>query len=78
MIAIRGAVHHLLGPLVPAQGRPPQFAQLYIIDDPEQQVQSRIEALGKLGPILTPTSCVRYKTASTPTTPMCNSSSRTW
>lgn len=52
MIAIRGAVHHLLGPLVPAQGRPPQFAQLYIIDDPEQQVQSRIEALGQAGPDL--------------------------
>jgi hypothetical protein len=38
--------------MVPAQGRPPQFAQLYIIDDPEQQVQSRIEALGQAGPDL--------------------------
>jgi hypothetical protein len=33
MIAIRGVVHHLLGPLAPPQGSPHQFAQLYIIDN---------------------------------------------
>ncbi|KAH8964332.1 hypothetical protein BDL97_04G060700 [Sphagnum fallax] len=37
MIAIRGAVHHLLGPLAPPQGSPHQFAQLYIIDNADAQ-----------------------------------------
>ena len=46
MIVIRGAVHHLLGPLQPGPGQAPKFAQLYIIDDPEQQVQARVDALG--------------------------------
>lgn len=46
MIVIRGAVHHLLGPLQPGPGEAPKFAQLYIIDDPEQQVQARMQALG--------------------------------
>jgi len=32
MIAIKGVVHHLLGPLQPAEHDVPQFAQLYIID----------------------------------------------
>lgn len=52
VIAIRGAVHHLLGPLMPANGQPPQFAQLYIIDDPQDEVQSRIAALGQAGSAL--------------------------
>ncbi len=29
VIAIRGVVHHLMGPLTPLQGSPHQFAQLY-------------------------------------------------
>jgi hypothetical protein len=52
VIAIRGAVHHFLGPLAPPQGQPHQFAQLYIIDDPQHEVQSRIAALGQAGPAL--------------------------
>jgi hypothetical protein len=52
VIAIRGAVHHLLGPLVPAQGQQHQFAQLYIIDNPQEEVQGRIAALGQAGPDL--------------------------
>jgi len=32
MFAIKGAVHHLLGPLQPAEHDVPQLAQLYIID----------------------------------------------
>jgi len=32
MMTIKGAVHHLLGPLQPAEHDVPQFAQLYIID----------------------------------------------
>jgi hypothetical protein len=52
VIAIRGAVHHLLGPLVPADGQQKQFAQLYIIDDPQDEVQSRIAALGQAGSAL--------------------------
>lgn len=49
VIAIRGAVHHLLGPLAPAPGQQHQFAQLYIIDDAADEVQSRIAALGQAG-----------------------------
>jgi len=41
MIAIRGIVHHLLGPLAPPQGSPHQFAQLYIIDNANAQAAIR-------------------------------------
>jgi hypothetical protein len=37
MIAIKGAVHHLLGSLAPPQRSPHQFAQLYIIDNADAQ-----------------------------------------
>jgi hypothetical protein len=47
MIAIRGAVHHLLGPLAPLQGSPHQFAQLYIIDNVDAQVAAGFVALGQ-------------------------------
>jgi hypothetical protein len=46
MIAIKGAVHHLLGPLQPAEHDVPQFAQLYIIDSMDAQVIARLAALG--------------------------------
>lgn len=52
VIAIKGAVHHLLGSLVPPAGQQHQFAQLYIIDDPQHEVQSRIAALGQAGTAL--------------------------
>jgi len=52
VIAIKGAVHHLLGTLAPTAGQQHQFAQLYIIDDPQQEVQSRIAALGQAGTAL--------------------------
>jgi hypothetical protein len=45
MIAIRGVVHHLLGPLAPPQGNPHQFAQLYIIDNADAQAVARFVAL---------------------------------
>jgi len=45
MIAIRGAVHHLLGPLAPPQGSPHQFAQLYIIDNSNAQAAARFVVL---------------------------------
>jgi hypothetical protein len=51
-IAIKGALHHLLGPLPPAQGEQPKFAQLYIIDDRDDEVQARVAALGQVGPQL--------------------------
>jgi hypothetical protein len=41
MIAIRGVMHHLLGPLTPPQGSPHQFAQLYIIDNADVQATTR-------------------------------------
>jgi hypothetical protein len=47
MIAIRGAVHHLLGPLAPPQGSAHQFAQLYIIDNADAQAIARFVALGQ-------------------------------
>jgi hypothetical protein len=45
MIAIRGVVHHLLGPLASLQRSPHQFAQLYIIDNANAQVAARFVAL---------------------------------
>jgi hypothetical protein len=47
MIAISGAVHHLLGPLAPPQGSPHQFAQLYIIDNGDVQVAAHFATLGQ-------------------------------
>ncbi len=47
MIAIRGVVHHLLGPLAPPQGSPHQFARLYIIDNADAQAVARFAALGQ-------------------------------
>jgi len=47
MIAIRGTVHHLLGPLAPPQGSPNQFAQLYIIDNADAQAAARFATLGQ-------------------------------
>jgi hypothetical protein len=49
VIAIRGALHHLLGPAVPAAGQPHQFAQLYIIEDQNEEVAARMAALGQGG-----------------------------
>ncbi len=47
MIAIRGIVHHLPGPLPPPQGSPHQFAQLYIIDNADAQTTACFTALGQ-------------------------------
>jgi hypothetical protein len=47
MIAIRGVVHHLLGPLAPPQGKPHQFAQLYIIDNADAQVAAHFATFGQ-------------------------------
>jgi hypothetical protein len=47
MIAIRGVVHHLLGPLAPPQGSPHQFTQLYIIDNANAQAAARFVTLGQ-------------------------------
>jgi len=52
MIAIKGAVHHLLGPLQHAKHDVPQFAQLYIIDSMDAQVTARLAALGVTGATL--------------------------
>jgi hypothetical protein len=52
MITIKGAVHHLLGPLQPAEHDVPQFAQLYIIDSMDAQVTARLAALGTMGAAL--------------------------
>jgi hypothetical protein len=46
MIAIRGVVHHLLGPLAPPQGSPHQFAQLYIIDNADAQAAAHFATFG--------------------------------
>jgi hypothetical protein len=47
MIAIRGVVHHSLGPLTPPQGSPHHFAQLYIIDNADVQAAAHFVALGQ-------------------------------
>jgi len=52
MIAIKGAVHHLLGPLQPTEHDVPQFAQLYIFDSMDAQVTARLAALGATGATL--------------------------
>ncbi len=52
MIAIKGAMHHLLGPLQPAEHDVPQFAQLYIIDSMDAQVTARLATLGAMGAVL--------------------------
>jgi len=52
MITIKGAVHHLLGPLQPVEHDVPQFAQLYIIDSMDAQVTARLAALGATGAAL--------------------------
>ncbi len=49
MIAIKGVVHHLLGPLQPTEHDVPQFTQLYIIDSMDAQVTARLAALGATG-----------------------------
>jgi len=49
MIAIKRAVHHLLGPLQPTEHDVPQFAQLYIIDSMDAQVTTCLAALGVTG-----------------------------
>jgi hypothetical protein len=55
-IAIKGAVHHLLGPLQLAEHDVPQFAQLYIINSMDAQVIARLAALGSTGaPLHQPT-----------------------
>jgi hypothetical protein len=41
MITIKGAMHHLLGPLQLAEHDVPQFAQLYIIDSMDAQVTAQ-------------------------------------
>jgi hypothetical protein len=45
-------VHHLLGPLQPAEHDVPQFTQLYIIDSMDAQVTARLAALGATGVVL--------------------------
>jgi hypothetical protein len=52
MIAIKGAVHHLVGPLQPVEHDVPQFTQLYIIDSMDAQVIAHLAALGVTGTTL--------------------------
>jgi hypothetical protein len=52
MIAIKRAMHHLLGPLQLAEHDVPQFAQLYIINSVDAQVKARLAALGATGAAL--------------------------
>jgi hypothetical protein len=42
MIVAKGAVYHLLGPLVPAGDNVPKYAQLYIMDNESDQVDQRM------------------------------------
>ena len=42
MIVAKGAVYHLLGPLVPAGDNVPKYAQLYMMDNQSDQVDQRM------------------------------------
>lgn len=46
MVAVQGALHHLLRPLHLRAGELSQFAQLYIIDDQNSQFMLRLRAPG--------------------------------
>ncbi len=45
MIVVKGATYHLIGPLIPDKGEH-KFAQLYIIDNQDEQVNQRITNIG--------------------------------
>ena len=44
-LAVNGNMHHFIGAARPAPGTQPKFAQLYIIDDAYEQLQSRLQAI---------------------------------
>jgi hypothetical protein len=46
MIAIKGKVYHRMGSAWPAEGDIPRFAQLWIIDGAEEQVNARLATAG--------------------------------
>ena len=45
-LAIKGGFHHSIGPLLPSEGHAPKFAQLYIMDNGDSQLQARMAAGG--------------------------------
>ena len=45
MLSARGSVYHLLNPLQPNDDAAPQFVQIYMIDDEEEQMGARLNAL---------------------------------
>ncbi len=45
MIQIQGTLYHRMGGIVPPPGLQPQFAQIYILDSHQAQVDARIHAL---------------------------------
>ncbi|CAN7011743.1 unnamed protein product, partial [Brassica oleracea var. botrytis] len=45
-IRIQGQIHHRIGLLIPRQGRPPEYLQLYIFDT-GNEVGNRLNAMGK-------------------------------
>eukprot|EP00884_Botryococcus_braunii_P012277 jgi/Botrbrau1/2104/Bobra.0093s0012.1 len=40
-----GTIYHTMGPIIPEEGRPPQYAQIYTLDS-DAQVQRRLEIFG--------------------------------
>ena len=45
-LAVKGGFHHSIGPLLPSEGHAPKFAQLYIMDNGDAQLQARMAAGG--------------------------------
>ncbi|CAN6839969.1 unnamed protein product [Brassica oleracea] len=45
-IRIQGQTHHRIGSLIPRQGRPPEYLQLYIFDT-GNEVKNRLKAMGQ-------------------------------
>jgi hypothetical protein len=49
IFCINGQIHHRIGSLLPEQGQPPQYAELYIFDT-KNKIENRIKALHKEDP----------------------------
>src|SRR5581483_471329 len=49
--SVHGQVYHLIGPLLPEEGQPPKFAQLYIYDT-ENEIENRLNLMQDLDPTI--------------------------
>jgi hypothetical protein len=45
--SINGTVHHRMGPLQARAGQPPKFAQIFILDGFQEQLEARMNIMGR-------------------------------